>query len=160
MDTNENLVGQMFPEIMMLPISTGGKISFPKDIKGQWTLLYFYPKDDTPGCTKQACSYRDRMADFKKLGVRVLGISSDAMGSHQQFIEKYNLNFPLVTDLHNIVGTALGSYGDQEWNGKKFKGTSRDTFLISPEGEIRKVWRKVNPESTVEETRKYIEEQV
>lgn len=153
----ENLEGQEVPNVMLLPYSGGGKISFPKDIKGHWTLLYFYPKDDTPGCTKQACSYRDNIAFFEKLGVKVFGVSSDPMPSHHQFISKYQLNFPLIADLHTILSGALGVVREKESNGKKYQAMCRDTFLINPESRIVKIWRNVDPETTVDETKKFVE---
>lgn len=133
--------------------STEGKtVQIPDDLKGNWTILYFYPKDDTPGCTKQACSYRDNISDFTKTGAKVYGISLDSIESHNSFIQKYELNFPLLSDPDHKLSEALGVYGDQEWKGKVFKGLSRDTFLINPEGKVVKVWRKVDPTVTVKET--------
>jgi thioredoxin-dependent peroxiredoxin len=151
------LEGQDVPSVMLLPYSGGGKINLPKDILGSWTVLYFYPKDDTPGCTVEACSYRDSMAEFQKKGVKVFGVSSDQMPSHHAFIAKYQLNFPLIADLHNILIGEMGSYIEKEKDGKKYMGISRDTFVINPEGKIVKVWRKVDPEKTVAEVKQYLE---
>lgn len=139
------------PRVTLLS-SAGGTVTFPDDVKGKWTLIYFYPKDDTPGCTKQACSYRDHYAEFKKLGITLFGVSLDDLTSHNAFIQKYSLNFPLLADTQHELSEALGVYGDQEWKGKTFKGLSRDTVLIDPQGKVRQAWRKVNPETTMQET--------
>jgi len=147
----DRCVGMSLPEVT-LESSAGGTLHLPRDLKGNWTLLYFYPKDDTPGCTKQACSYRDNYAQFKDENITVLGVSGDDLKSHDSFIHKFNLNFPLLADTGHALSTPLGVFGDQEWKGKTYRGLSRDTFLIDPNGKIREVWRKVNPESTVKET--------
>lgn len=135
-----------------LPSSAGGSVKLPDDLKGKWSLLYFYPKDDTPGCTKQACSYRDNIADFVKLGAQVFGVSLDDLASHAAFKEKFSLNFPLLYDKDRVLSDALGVYGEVTIKERVFKGLSRDTFLINPEGKIAKVYRKVNPLTTVAET--------
>jgi thioredoxin-dependent peroxiredoxin len=145
------LVGTVVPHVD-LESSDGRKVRLPEDLKGKWTLLYFYPKDDTPGCTKQACNYRDNLEQFKRIGVQVFGVSSDTLASHDAFIKKFNLNFPLLADTQQLLSKPLGSYGEQSWNGKTYMGLSRDTFLIDPTGKIRQVWRKVRPENTVNET--------
>ncbi|MCB1193861.1 MAG: peroxiredoxin [Leptospiraceae bacterium] len=146
----ENLENTLLPEVI-LQSTEGKEVKIPNDLKGSWTVLYFYPKDDTPGCTKQACSYRDSLADFTKTGAKVYGISLDPIDSHNSFIQKYSLNFPLLSDSDHKLSEALNVYGDQEWKGKVFKGLSRDTFLINPEGKITKIWRKVDPITTVKE---------
>lgn len=148
---DDSMIGKKFPNAM-LEVSSGGKVAVPGAFQGKWTVLYLYPKDDTPGCTKQACSYRDNIGQFRKVGVEVYGLSADDLASHGAFQEKYQLNFPLLSDPGKILIEALGSYGEQEWQGKKFKGISRDTFLIDPRGVIRDVWRKVRPETTTQET--------
>ncbi|AXR70019.1 peroxiredoxin [Leptospira mayottensis] len=148
---SDSMLGTNLPTIS-LESTEGKSIKLPEDIVGSWTLLYFYPKDDTPGCTKQACSYRDNIEEFKKIGAKVYGVSLDHLDSHKNFIQKYSLNFPLLSDPDHKLSEALGVYGDQEWKGKVFKGLSRDSFLISPNGKIQKVWRKVDPTTTVEET--------
>ncbi|MGE0615410.1 MAG: peroxiredoxin [Bacteriovoracia bacterium] len=138
-------IGKPLPNVT-LPASDGKTRTLPKDILGKWTLIYFYPKDDTPGCTKQACSYRDRMDEFKRLDVNVFGVSADDLASHDQFKQKHKLNFPLLTDAkHELAGPLDVSQG-----GKGY--FSRDTFLVNPEGKITDVWRKVNPEKTLGET--------
>ena len=130
----------------------GKDIRLPDVFLNKYTILYFYPKDDTPGCTKQACSYRDNMDEFTKLGAQVIGVSLDDVASHTAFREKYTLNFPLLCDTEHVLSEALGVYGDQEWGGRVFKGLSRDTFLIGPQGNILREWRKVNPGGTMAET--------
>jgi peroxiredoxin Q/BCP len=126
--------------------------SLPADLINKWTLIYFYPKDDTPGCTMQACAYRDTKAEWAKKGLVVLGVSIDDLNSHDAFSKKFDLNFPLLADTDKVLSTALGVYGEQEWQGKKYMGLSRDSFLINPDGVIVKEWRGVNPKSTVQET--------
>ncbi|TGK08876.1 peroxiredoxin [Leptospira fletcheri] len=143
--------GKKLPDVT-LESSDGMRVHLPNDASGSWTLLYFYPKDDTPGCTKQACSYRDNLEDFGKAGAKVYGISSDSLESHKNFIGKFGLTFPLLSDPRHDLSGPLGVYGDQEWQGRVFKGLSRDTFLLGPDGMIRKVWRKVDPTKTVAET--------
>ncbi len=152
-------VGQKIPA-MALPVDNGETLELPKAFQGQWSLLYFYPKDDTPGCTKQACSYRDQIGDFTKRGVKVYGVSLDDLASHEAFSEKFELNFPLIYDKDKTLSTFLKVYAEQEWNGKKYMGLSRDTFLIDPQGVVQREWRKVNPMTTVSETLEAIKELV
>jgi peroxiredoxin Q/BCP len=146
-----SVVGKKIPS-MQLDVFGGKSLDIPKDFAGKWTLLYIYPKDDTPGCTKQACGYRDNIGQFNKIGVQVYGLSGDDMKSHEAFSEKFDLNFPLISDKDKKLSTFLESYGEQEWQGKKSMGLSRDTFLIDPDGVIKKEWRKVSPAETVNTT--------
>lgn len=134
--------------------STQKAWSIPTDFLGKWTLLYFYPKDDTPGCTVQACAYRDHKKEWEKSGLNVLGVSMDDLTSHDTFTRKFELNFPLLADTEKKLAIALKVYGEQEWQGKTYMGLSRDSFLINPKGEIIKEWRKVDPKTTVSETLK------
>ena len=151
-DTNQDAyLGKGLPP-MTLDSSAGGHVTIPQDFMGKWTLLYFYPKDDTPGCTKQACSYRDSMADFKKLGVQVFGVSTDDLRSHDAFVKKFSLNFPLLADTNHSLGEALGTFEDRNIVSRLLKMTSRDSFLIGPDGKVREVWRKVSPSVTIAET--------
>lgn len=152
-------VGQKIPS-MTLPVDNGETLELPKAFQGQWSLLYFYPKDDTPGCTKQACSYRDQIGEFTKRGVKVFGVSLDDLASHEVFSEKFELNFPLIYDKDKTLSTFLQVYGEQEWSGKKYMGLSRDTFLIDPTGVVQREWRKVNPITTVGETLQAVKELV
>lgn len=128
-----------------------GRLHRLADYRGRWVVLYFYPKDDTPGCTKEACGFRDRMGDLQDLGAVVLGVSADGVESHKRFAEKYGLNFPLLADPERQAILAYGAWGKKNLYGKEYEGVLRQTFLIDPEGRIAKVWRKVSPEGHVEE---------
>lgn len=121
------------------------------DFRGQRVVLYFYPKDDTPGCTKEACSFRDNFEAYTDAGIKVLGVSLDSEDSHQAFISKYNLPFTLLSDTDHTVSDAYGVYGEQSWKGKTFMGVSRKTFLIDEEGKIKKIFDKVNVEQHADE---------
>lgn len=121
------------------------------DLRGQKVALYFYPKDDTPGCTKEACSFRDHHSRLKEAGIRVLGVSLDSEASHQAFSSKYSLPFTLLSDTDHRVADAYGVYGEREWAGKKFMGVARKTFLIDEQGKIKKVFDKVNVEEHADE---------
>ncbi|MGA3285326.1 MAG: thioredoxin-dependent thiol peroxidase [Verrucomicrobiota bacterium] len=109
-------------------------------------VLYFYPKDDTPGCTREACAFRDHFAEFKKKGAVVLGVSTDSTGSHDKFAGKYRLPFTLLADEDKKIVAAYGVWGDKSFMGRKYLGTHRVTFLIGPDGRIKKIWPKVKPE--------------
>ena len=113
--------------------ASGARVS-PKDFKGKDVVVYFYPKDDTPGCTKEACGFRDDWATLKKLGVVVLGVSADGAAAHTKFAAKYRLPFPLLSDPDRKVMTAWGAYGDKMMYGKKTKGVIRSTVWIGPDG--------------------------
>lgn len=121
------------------------------DYKGKWVVVYFYPKDDTPGCTKEACGFRDGIAELMKLGAVVLGISKDSVKSHKKFAEKFSLNFPILADETKEVITKYGAWGKKKFMGREFDGTLRKTFLINPGGEIVKIYDKVNPTQHADE---------
>ena len=121
-----------------------------KDFKGQWTVLYAYPKDSTPGCTTEACDFRDNQARVQSLGAQVYGISRDNLKSHQNFITKQNLPFRLLSDPETTLLKALGSFGKKIMYGKEVEGIIRSTFLIDPKGIIRHVWSKVSVKGHVE----------
>ncbi len=125
--------------------SGGGKISLA-DYLGKNVILYFYPKDDTPGCTKQACGFRDNFSEFKKRGAIVLGISPDSVKSHDKFLEKFKLPFTLLADEDKKIVEAYGVWGEKNFMGKKYLGVYRVTFLIGPDGKIKKIWPEVKPE--------------
>jgi peroxiredoxin Q/BCP len=125
--------------------SGGGKISLA-DFKGRNVILYFYPKDDTPGCTKEACAFRDYFADFKQKGAVVLGISTDAVKSHDKFVAKFKLPFTLLADDDKQIVQAYGVWGQKSFMGRKYMGTHRVTFLIGPDSRIKRIWPKVKPE--------------
>ena len=130
--------------------SGGGKISLA-DFKGQNVILYFYPKDDTPGCTKEACVFRDGFADFKKRGAVILGVSTDAVKAHDKFVKKFDLPFTLLADVDKKIVLAYGVWGEKTFMGRKYQGTHRVTFLIGPDGRIKKVWPKVKPDDHIPE---------
>ncbi len=127
-----------------LPDQNGERHSL-SDYKGNWVVLYFYPKDDTPGCTTEACNFRDSYHLLQKMGVRIIGVSKDSVASHKKFAEKYNLNFPILSDETKKVIKAYKSWGVKKFMGREFEGTLRNTYLIDPKGEIKKFYEKVNP---------------
>jgi thioredoxin-dependent peroxiredoxin len=130
--------------------SGGGKISLA-DYLGKNVILYFYPKDDTPGCTKEACAFRDHFANFKKKGAVILGVSTDPVKSHDKFVEKFKLPFTLLADEDKKIVEAYGVWGEKSFMGRKYMGTNRVTFLIGPDGKIKKIWPAVKPEEHAEE---------
>jgi peroxiredoxin Q/BCP len=136
--------GSVAPKFIVAT-SGGGKISLA-DYKGQNVILYFYPKDDTPGCTKEACAFRDYFADFKKAGAVVFGVSTDSVKSHDKFVEKFKLPFTLLADEDKKIVEAYGVWGEKSFMGRKYMGTNRVTFLIAPDGKIKKIWPTVKPE--------------
>ena len=115
-----------------------------KDLKGQRVVLYFYPKDDTPGCTKEACSFRDADDIYREKGIKVLGVSTDDQKSHQKFISKFQLPFDLLADTDKQIVEAYGVWGEKSMYGKKYMGTHRKTFLIDENGKIAKIFDKVD----------------
>lgn len=123
----------------------GGNVSL-KDFAGKNVILYFYPKDDTPGCTKEACAFRDGFADFKKKGAVILGVSPDPVKKHDKFVEKYKLPFTLLADEDKTIVQAYGVWGEKSFMGRKYMGVFRVTFLIGPDGRIKKIWPNVKPE--------------
>ena len=131
--------------------TTGGGKAVLSDFKGKNVILYFYPKDDTPGCTKEACAFRDEFAAFKRKSAVVLGVSVDSVKSHDKFAEKFKLPFTLVSDEDKKIVQAYGVWGGKSFMGRKYLGTYRVTFLIGPDGRIKKIWPKVKPEEHGEE---------
>ena len=141
--------GDLAPDFTS-PINGGGKVSL-SDYKGKNVVLFFYPKNDTPGCTREVCGFRDAFAKFQKRKVVVLGVCVDPVKSHDKFVAKMELPYVLVSDeTHDIVET-YGVWGDKMFMGRKYKGTHRVTFLIGPDGRIRKIWPAVKPEEHAEE---------
>jgi peroxiredoxin Q/BCP len=128
-----------------LPASNGETIDL-KDYAGKTVVLYFYPKADTPGCTKEACGFRDAIASYKKLGVPVFGISPDPVEDVTKFAEKFKLNFPLLADAVHSVAEKYGVWGEKNMYGKKYFGVLRTTFIIGKDGKIAHVFGKVKPE--------------
>jgi peroxiredoxin Q/BCP len=134
--------GQNAPDFT-LPADDGGKVKL-SDLRGKPVVLYFYPKDDTPGCTKEACAFRDRSQDLKTKGAVILGVSPDDVASHGEFRDKYSLNFPLLADTDHQVAEIYGAWREKNMYGKKSMGIQRSTFLIGPDGTVRKLWKKVS----------------
>ncbi len=126
--------------------NTEGETIRLKDLRGQKVVLYFYPKDDTPGCTKEACSFRDAFSDFKKRGIEVIGVSTDSATSHQKFTAKYKLPFTLLADTDHAIADAYGVYGEKKFMGRTYLGVKRMTFLIDEKGKIKKIFEKVKPD--------------
>lgn len=141
--------GDIAPEFTV-NTSGGGKISLA-DFKGKNVILYFYPKDDTPGCTKEACAFRDSFAEFKKRGAIVLGVSPDSVKSHDKFIGKFKLPFTLLADEDKKIVNDYGVWGEKSFMGRKYMGVYRVTFLIGGDGKIKKIWPQVKPEEHAQE---------
>ena len=146
MSVNE---GEKAPDFSM-PTDGGGSVSL-KDLKGKAVVLYFYPKDSTPGCTKEACGYRDLMPDFSKVDAEIIGVSKDSVKRHDNFKAKYELPFLLASDEAGDVCERYGVWVEKSMYGKKFMGIERATFLIDAKGKVRNVWRKVKVPGHVEE---------
>lgn len=128
-----------------------GKEHSLKDYLGKWVVLYFYPKDDTPGCTAEACSFRDNFSRLKRAGVVVLGVSVDPVKKHKKFVEKYSLPLTLLSDEGKVVVEKYGVWGKKKFMGREYLGTLRTTFLIDPAGKIAKIYENVNPDEHAEE---------
>jgi len=135
--------GKQLPDVEL--VTEDGERLSSGDLGGEKTVLYFYPKDDTPGCTKEACAFRDRMGDYERANIRVYGVSLDSPESHRRFREKYNLNFPLLTDEGGRAAEALGVLRE---GGEK---ANRVTFLLDPGGRIARVYHDVSPETHADE---------
>lgn len=133
--------GQKAPDFT-LTADNGSKVRLA-DFKGRPVVLYFYPKDDTPGCTREACAFRDRQPKFGKLAAAVLGVSADSIESHAKFRDKYRLNFPLLSDNDHAVAEKYGAWREKNMYGKKSMGIVRSTFLIDESGKVVKVWKRV-----------------
>lgn len=121
------------------------------DYRGKWILLYFYPKDDSPGCTIEACSIRDRWDEFKKHNCVVLGVSIDTSRSHEKFVQKFSLPFTLLADDQKELVQKYDVWGEKEFMGRQYMGTLRTSFLIDPEGKIRKIYEEVRPKTHIAE---------
>ena len=125
---------------------TNGNTVTLSDYAGKTVVLYFYPKDDTPGCAKEACSFRDNYQQYLSQGITVFGVSMDDEASHQAFTQKFNLPFPLLADEEKKIVNAYGVWGEKVFMGRKYQGIHRVTFLIGPDGRIKQIWPKVKPE--------------
>lgn len=147
--------GQKAPDFT-LPASTGGTISL-KDYRGkQHVVLYFYPRDLTPGCTQEACSFRDLQEEFAEAGAVILGVSTDSLQSHNKFIAKHELTFPLLSDEDATVAQLYEVWKEKNMYGKKSMGMVRTTFVIDKEGVIRKIWPKVKVDEHADEVLEFI----
>jgi peroxiredoxin Q/BCP len=142
-------VGDTAPEFTAT--SQDGSIVSLSDFKGKNVIVYFYPKDDTPGCTKEACAFRDEFADFKAKGAVVFGVSTDPVKSHAKFVQKYRLPFTLLADENKTIVESYGVWGQKSFMGRKYMGTHRVTFLIGPDGKIKKIWPEVKPQDHAKE---------
>ncbi len=142
-------IGDDSPEFS-LP-STDGSNVISSDLRGSTVVLYFYPKDDTPGCTKEACGFRDNYDALTEKGVIVLGVSRDSIESHNKFTNKYSLPFPLLTDPEAEIAKKFGAYGEKKMYGRVFEGVLRQTFLINKDGMVEKIWRRVKTATHAEE---------
>jgi peroxiredoxin Q/BCP len=141
--------GDPAPDIV-LPDQEGNTRSLA-ELRGQWVLVYFYPRDDTPGCTVEACGLRDMSSQYGRAGIRVFGISADSPKSHKKFADKFELPFTLLADEQKSVIRAFGSWGKKRFMGREFDGILRQSFLVDPTGKIAKVYSKVKPEGHAEE---------
>jgi thioredoxin-dependent peroxiredoxin len=135
-----------------------GKLVSLSQFRGQWVVLYFYPRDNTPGCTKEACGFRDRHEVFLSRNICVLGVSADNSAAHQKFAKKFDLPFPLLCDPDGAIAKTYESYGPKQFMGKTYEGVYRHTFVINPDGTIVKIYRKVKPEPHAEEILRDISE--
>jgi peroxiredoxin Q/BCP len=143
--------GDRAPDFTLM--SDDGSSVTLSDFRGQKIVLYFYPKDDTPGCTTQACDLRDHMSELHGLGAVVLGVSPDSQASHQKFKAKHQLNFPLLVDEDHAVSSAYGVWKEKKMYGRSFMGIERSTFLIDEEGNLLEVWRKIRPKEHMDRLR-------
>ena len=140
--------GMSVPDFSMN--STEGHVISNKELLGQKYIIYFYPKDDTPGCTKEACDFRDNLQQLNTLDTKVIGVSKDSLEKHQKFISKYDLNFPLAVDEDGSVCESFGVWVEKSMYGKTYMGIERSTFLIDSSGKVLKIWRKVKVKGHIE----------
>ena len=149
-------VGQLAPEFRLQ--DQDGLTRSLSDARGRWVVVYFYPKDDTPGCTREACSFRDDLPRFEGLNAWVWGVSADDEQAHRKFARKYELNFPLLVDPGKEMLGAYGAWVEKSMYGKTYMGVARITYLIDPEGRVARVWPKVKPEEHAAEVAAALEE--
>lgn len=152
---SELVIGQQAPDFV-LPTDGGAEIRL-SSLRGRNVVLYFYPKDDTPGCTSEACSFRDQLPEFEKLHTAVIGVSKCSVKKHDKFKEKYDLNFPLASDEDGKVCEAYGVWIEKSMYGRKYMGIDRSTFLIDSEGKIAQIWRKVSVTGHVDAVQKALQ---
>lgn len=149
-------VGDMAPGFT-LPTDGGEEITLEK-LQGKNVVIYFYPKDDTPGCTTESCAFRDALPKFNDMNAEIIGISKDSAAKHDKFKAKYDLNFPLASDEEGDVCERYGVWVEKNMYGKKYMGIERSTFLIDAEGKIVQIWRKVKVAGHVDEVQKAVKE--
>lgn len=149
-------IGMPAPDFT-LPTDDGSDMTL-SDFKGQKIILYFYPKDDTPGCTTESCAFNENLEAFKTLGTQVIGVSKCSVKKHAKFKEKYGFNFPLVSDENNDTCERYGTWVEKSMYGRKYMGIDRSTFLIDEAGNIAHIWRKVKVTGHVDEVRKTLED--
>lgn len=137
-------------------LDQNGKNHSLHDYRGKYVVLYFYPKDNTPGCTKEACGFRDHIKEFEAQNTVVLGISKDSIESHKKFAEAYHLPFPLLSDPEGETTKAYGAWGEKKFMGKTYEGIQRNTYVISPTGEIIKTFKNVSPFGHAQEVLQFI----
>lgn len=142
-------LGKKVPEFVAFDEKGVGQT--PRNYRGKWLLIYFYPKDDTPGCTKEACAIRDAWKEFKKANIAVLGASVQSAKSHQRFVEKYELPFPLIVDEEKKIVTLFGVWRKKKFMGREYMGVVRMSFLIDPKGKVAKIYEQVKPEEHAKE---------
>lgn len=147
-------IGDSAPDYTLL--DQNGIPNSLKDLMGKTTLIYFYPKDETPGCTTQACSLRDNFKQLKSSGIDVIGVSNDDVASHMKFATKHSLPFTLLADSSKEMITAYGAWGEKSMYGRKYEGTIRSAVLIGPDLKILAVWPKIQPLKTVAEVEKWL----
>jgi peroxiredoxin Q/BCP len=151
-------VGSKAPEFH-LPDQSGADVSLASTA-GAWRVIYFYPKDDTPGCTKEACNFRDNFGALKAAGATVLGVSGDSGASHQKFAAKYELPFTLLTDAGHEMSRAYGAWGLKQNYGKTYEGIIRSTVIVDPDGKVAKVWARVKPDDHGAQVLKWLHDNV
>jgi len=142
-------VGDVAPE-MALPVWPEGELKL-SDYRGEWVIVYFYPKDNTPGCTTESCEFRDALPDFSAAQAKVVGVSRDSVKSHGRFTEQQSLNFPLISDTDERLCKAFDVIQVKKMYGKESLGVERSTFIINPEGKVAHIWRKVKVAGHVEQ---------
>jgi len=149
-------VNQLAPLDIVVKNSNGEDVSL-KDLSGQYSVIYIYPKDNTPGCTVEACTFRDANDDIEALGVKVIGISKDSPESHQEFSTQHKLNFDLWSDQDGKLIEALGAFGEKKMFGKTFLGIKRSTYILDKEGKVIKIYKTVKPKEHADQVLKFLQ---